>query len=194
MKSDDVKAIRIALYTIALLGFLGFIGASICNVWLSKLIPQNIELPLAEADGLAVDDSGQVYVASTSYNRLQAYDDEGRFLWSAYIGVTSQSITISAKGRKIEVTASTNHIVFDTNGNLLHKELIPHDDWIDSGNDFVKDNKGSIYCIRHPSMWPQVVKRSTSGKESVVVSPKLYLWIISGPFPHGFYLRSVECC
>lgn len=183
---------------IAIFGMAGFIGMILCGVWLSNITPSFVEMPLAELGLIGVDSSGQIYCVSDSYARLQVFRNDGRFLWGRGIGVM--------KGYRLWLDESDQvHIlseyqgwerVFDSYGKPLGEHTVSRTDLMrsrrfaadDISRNYALDKSGNSYTVVNPSIWPTIVKRSVSGQQTVVISPRIWLWPISGPFPAWFIM------
>ncbi|HEY3298511.1 MAG TPA: hypothetical protein VGK34_07640, partial [Armatimonadota bacterium] len=184
---------------ITVLGLIGFAGAFLCAMYFSKVIPRTVQMPMAELDNIAVDDSGHIYCISSSYYRLQAFDNKGRFLWGAYTGEckTSDQLWVDASAQiHVLSTFVSQHRIFDSRGKLLkqvhvsekYAEQLRASD-VHTGSR-ATDKSGNRYTVDHPSIWPTVIRTSPSGKRSAVISPIVWLWPLTGPLPALFFFAA----
>ena len=190
--TEGTKMLRRLAAVLLVLGLIGWFGAFLCCFWLSRVAPADVEFPLAELKAVALDSRGRIYCATMAYARVQVYDQVGRFQRGWYVDAAGGVFAIwSDRKDHIHVMTARNdtHYVFATDGRLLRRERIadPH---FTKRSARVRDSSGTTYEVRRPSIWPQVVKIDPSGNESVIVSPRLDLWWVSGPFPAWIFVAA----
>lgn len=174
-----------------IIGVVGFFGALLVGVWLARYIPPYVQLPLSEISGPALDREGRIYCLSESYSRLQVYDHSGDFLRGWFVDTVGHAASIRLESDdSVHVYTATGamHFAYDTSGRLLRREKLNHGDTRYDDPSGPSTRSGYEYVVRHPSIWPQVVKVGTDGRESVVVRPTLLLWIFAGPLPAWLFL------
>lgn len=65
-------------------GFAAFLAGFVASLGEAPRLDR-FELPLGDAEGLAIDEAERIYVASRAYRRIQRYDSSGRFERSWYL-------------------------------------------------------------------------------------------------------------
>ncbi len=176
---------------VALIVFISAIAGFLTSF--AYLLPRNygnIELPLAEPNHIAVVNNGLIYCGLNIYNKIQVYDQNGNFVkgWFIESGGTGFGITINEDMIKI-VTFANKHYFYDFNGNLLREE--DHGDPTKSatydedlaglkgnGKGPVYDKMENSYFIKSHWLFPKIIKKTSSGKEVILVSAPIYLAIL----------------
>ncbi len=162
----------------------------------SHIVSSKLQLPLGELQAVAVDSEGRIYCASSFYKRLQVYDDQGNFLrgWFVpYLAKYSLSLKMDSANRihvATKVGQRRGSMIFDSQGNLFettrNSGIFADSD--KESNLEVCDSKGNIYKIQSSVLFPRVVKIDPSGKELVLISDTLNLWLIKAGFPAFAFL------
>lgn len=152
-----------------------------------EAIARNVEFPLARLGGIAIDDQGRVYCGIRAYSRVQVYDANGRFLrgWHAPIEKGPLHIEIGENGL-IRVAIGHAEIFYDTNGNVQYRKQTTLSDF---GREFgtsadlgAQDRHGDSYVI-DGFPFARIMKYSTSGEESVLISDPLGRQLVRLPLP-----------
>lgn len=108
------------------LSFISFAlaGFDLMNPIANKL---NIELPLVDAEGIAVDSSNNVYVGSPFYGIIQVYDKNGEFIknWGVITYGGGFSIDILENETiAIYPYRSSEEIIYNNKGQLIAKKKV----------------------------------------------------------------------
>lgn len=189
--SQGIRLVRRIAGTMLVIGMVGWFGTFLIGVWLTRYVPSGVQLPLSELEGTALDHAGNIYCMSDAYSRLQVYDPHGRFLRGWFVGIVGHGGSVRLDdGDRVHIFAYMDrmHFVFDARGRLLKQEKLSQDDKRYDDPSGPSTRFGYEYVVRHPTIWPQVVKVGAHGQESVVVRPNLLLWIFAGPLPAWLFL------
>jgi len=172
-------------YILLFLGGIGWFSGFFDIPWADS----GYEMPLGDLVGVAVDSSGNIYCGVRFYSRVQKYDPKGHFLFSLHIGAGGGAFRIQVNEKdELEVaTARTNRLYrFSPEGELLEQRDDVHHFFADFGTQGERQCRGpenSVYQIPTALLFPSVVKISSSGQKTTVVSVPLYKWFVMGPFP-----------
>lgn len=168
----------------------GFISGFLCNIAGNngiQMVSSKVEFPLGELEGITIDTEGKIYCVASFYSRLQIYDHNGHFLIGWFIPLPKGLFNIGMyKDKYLRFSADTGwSYLYDQTGNLVKKsrEKNYYEQFGRSAQSEVQDSLGNIYRIKNSVLFPRVVKITQSGKQTVLISDSLYMWLIKGPFP-----------
>ena len=176
---------------LTLCGAVGWFGAVLKCAGLFDL-PGNIEVPLGDLEGIAVDADGNIYCGTPFWQRVQVYDQEGSFIrgWSVDAGGGMFRIRTDKDGYIHAATARGGmHYTYRPDGTLVSEAEEPELLGTFQAYSIVADD-GSRYDICSPNLFPNIVKTDENGQSRRVVGPRWHLWLIQGPFP-AFILFAV---
>src|ERR1700722_8060989 len=120
------KALLFVFAGMFIFGAVFFIGGFlICT----NTIKYNDEVPLTDISDIAVDSSGDIYVETSFYGKVQVYNSKGKFLrnWPAFSGgKIDMDIT---DDENIVVASEKEHklITFDKFGKILGDSILGRD-------------------------------------------------------------------
>lgn len=160
--------------------------------------PLWLESPNTEPHGIVLDSKANIYCGSKFYGRIQMYHPNGRFVrgYDTEGGVGRGSdfgfrinekdqlcITVSGISKDNRGSVHCTKI-YDGQGNLIHTERRESNerDYTHDMIDFAIDSSGNRYTFKG-SLFPRIVKRSTSGQKSIIIGTPIWLWFIQAPFP-----------
>lgn len=148
------------------------------------------QFPLGDLGGIAVDDEGNVYLASIAYERIQVYNSQGEF---------SKGYFVESGGGLFDIWIEDNHLhavisrgyryhVFDLNGKLIRRTKIgSHDEYEKllkkAAGLEIQDAFGNTYAIQSAERFPKVVKISPNGEQSVLINNPWYLCLLQNAQP-----------
>jgi hypothetical protein len=190
-KLNILKAFTVFFFSLGLIGlFLSFSSFFYSRPW--------IESPNTERHGIALDSSGNIYCGSKCYGRIQKYLPNGRFIrgFNTEGGIwrgsdfgfrinENDQICITVSGMSKDYKGSVHRLrIYDQEGKLVHTERYETDNthyWHDMKNSVI-DTAGNRYIFKG-FLFPRVVKRTPSGKKSIIISTPILLWFLQAPFP-----------
>lgn len=204
-----VKYISIAILWIWMIGFLSPFFSAVLSFSGIPMPSSIIRTPLGIPGGIAVDVAGRIYYVSNSYNRIQVYDKNGRFLRGWFFTIPGNlsktvQVIIDEKNR-IHVEAGYYketypindpnrkvYTVFTQNGKLLERrsETFSYMKIPDAFERKAPD--GNIHKVKHRLFFPKVLRISPSGKEIVIVSDPIYLKLIDFPVPSAVCILAIS--
>ena len=176
-----------------LVGVTGFAAGFLIRIHRFGYHPDRLdsfEFPLGDLEGIAVDSEGNIYCGVQFYSRVQVYDPEGKFLYGKFIDSAGGSFRIRInKDDCLEVATVRNAKLyrFDKNGNLVRE-------WSDVGyyfSDFGKagetryyDQSENVkYFARDYWFYAHVVKKDSTGQETIIIRTPFHKWLFQGPLP-----------
>jgi len=175
--------INILLITNILIGFFSFFGIDILSSMSKKY---NIELPLVDAEGIAVDSMNNIYIGSPFYGILQIYDKTGKFIknWEVltygggfYIKILkNDTIAIYPYRAKEE-------ILYNKEGKLLIKNKLEKCNDINKLNNIYLSNTGERYEV-FKWFYPKIKKDNIT-----IISQNLLLKMLTPP--QGFLIAII---
>jgi hypothetical protein len=139
----------------------------------------NIEYPLDELESLAVDNNGNIYLVLGYYRRIQAYDNNGKFLsgWPVDFGNGSHRLKVDESDRILLSGTNGEIFIFNKNGKLIsqdRKKYATYDQFPDTGyQDFkrVFDSQGNSYRIARSEIFPFIEVDHYNGTKKFISSP-----------------------
>ncbi|MDJ1469020.1 hypothetical protein [Xanthocytophaga flava] len=150
------------------------------------------ELPWFDISNVIVDQKGNTYIGLPFYGRVQLYDKEGNFRkqWHIGHGNGGSFRLILSPNQYIEVATAQGRSLntFDSKGKLIkvkHNTDLFHRLDDKRTHPFVDRNKNE-YGIKDKVLFPEIIRKSPSGKEDLVAKMPWYLFFI-----HPFY---TVCC
>jgi hypothetical protein len=185
---------------IVILFMIGIVGWSIPALFslFNMSYPPKIELPLGHPKGVAVDKLGNIYCGSQFYERIQAYDSEGKFIRGFNVGFRrgSGSVFSFIINGNNELHIHVYHalltnvgmidylIIYDLEGNLINTEEFPskHAPRFRETKNKAKDSCGNLYILKG-FLFPRVIKQAANGTKSIIISTPIWLWPFQGPEP-----------
>ena len=192
------------LFLIMIIGIAGFVGGLLVQMRLYKVIPDSFEMPLGSLSGIAVDSEGKIYCGSQFYARVQVYDTEGKFLHGMSLNTSGGMFWIRINSNdQLEVAALRGEqlIRFDKNGKLLSSRSgVPNfsDGFDKESGYYCYDEQRDITYRIESILLPlpeyisifglHVIKKDSSGKETVIIKTPFLKWLFMGPFPALFFV------
>lgn len=175
-KMRVIETIGKLLLVIGIGGFLAGLGVSLSDH--PRL--DAIELPLGDAEGLAVDAEGRMYVASRAYKRLQRYDAAGRFDrgWHLGGGRGEIALAVDPRGGIVVSIAGKPSESIDAN-----HERRPIEATGSSEASPISAGPGPIHRLEAGWLTPVRVVRSEGGEERTVFRQGGLLWLLRSPLP-----------
>ena len=178
---------------------IGFSGGFLVHLGLYKVIPNSFEMPLGDLEEIAVDSDGNIYCSSQFYSRVQVYDTQGKFLHGIFINTGGTFwIRINSNDQlEVAIARGDKLIRFDKNGKLLNSSSrVPNylDGFDKKSERYCYDEERDITYQIEPILLPSislfgshVIKKDSSGKETVIIKTPFLKWLFMGPFPAIFF-------
>jgi len=185
---------RLAVWVRVVFGFLILygVGSFILNMLLAVYgtylaIPNSLEFPLGLPDAIAVDGGDRVYCFSMFNGRIQEYDGKGGFVRGWFVpcggGVAFLRVSgdhelevLAVRGRTILVYDSAGLLIRTRNGND------EYDDFPTGLSARGSEVDSPIWEIRHPWLYPSIVKMNGMGGEPCLVRNSFLVWPMGSPF------------
>ncbi len=192
---------RVSKTLIVILFMAGVVGWFVPALFshFNMLYPPKIELPLGDPKGVAIDNFGNIYCGSRYYERIQAYDPEGKFirgfstgfrrgrgsLFSFFINDSNELHIRVFDALLTDMGMVDRLIIYDLEGNLINAEEFPSKDvpYFYKTKNRVRDSSGNLYILKG-FLFPRVIKQATNDKESIIISTPIWLWPFQGPLPN----------
>lgn len=153
-----------------------------------------IELPNSRPRGLSIDGEGNIFCGSATYERIQMYDKNGKFVraFDADVGKGSGvHFTFKVKDSQLHIHVYDTwnkperidrKIAYSLDGSLLQATDIPSTDYEGyKVNNNVHDALGNSYVFKG-FLFPRVVKKNDDGNDIIIGTP-IYLWPFQSPLP-----------
>jgi len=145
-----------------------------------------VELPLVDVNAICVDADSSIYIASPSYDRIQVYDQRGRFVRAIYtrdqqLGADKFNFGLDSAQRLVVTPRNGGKsALFDKNGFLEWKD--PKEvQLIARGTLPFAASDGTTYSVVE-SWWSPTTVIRTSARDPLAVSQNWILWLVR-PFP-----------
>ena len=144
--------------------------------------------PLSSPDKIVIDNKGQIYCVSRFYNRLQVFDPRGQFIrgWFVNLPAGKYSISIDIEGN-VCLFAKNNKkgYKYSSNGKQIGEMGNPYYAENDHFEQLMKTESslGDTYNIQNPFLFPEIIKTSESGRESLLYRQPFGLWLVTMPIP-----------
>lgn len=153
-----------------------------------------LELPNSFPQGLHVDDKGNLFCGSRTYERIQMYDKHAKFIraFDTDVGkgrgslftfkVENNQLHIHVFGVWLKSERLDRKIVYALDGSLLDTTEVPSVEY--AGYNVINeayDSIGNYYSFKG-FFWPRVTKKNDEGSV-VIISTPLYFWLFQSPFP-----------
>ncbi len=155
---------------------------------------ENFELPNTLPQGLFVDNEGNIFCGSQTYERIQMYDKHGSFVrgFSTDVGkgsgfqftfeVKNSQLYIHVFGAWLKSERFDRKILYSLDGRLLDTTDIPSTEYAGYNvNNKAFDSLGNEYVFKG-FLFPRVIKK-TDKNRSVIIATSVYFWPFQSPFP-----------
>lgn len=149
----------------------------------------DVEMPLSQVNGIAVDSTGNVYVGSRKYSRIQVYSREGAFLRGFYLGRNIKGVDFRFRvneADEVEVYGLGVEIlcVFDRAGMRARRTDVGHIPFSPVSCVGTNDADGNSYSLAANS-WAmaRVLKTDKNGYTRPLIVQPWFLTAIKQPFP-----------
>lgn len=159
------------------------------------IFPAKSELPLGDADGIAVDGSGNIYLAVPSYQRVQVYDSNGDFIKGLHVDAHIGAFYIWIEDELLHVAVSRTdiHLVTNLDSKVLESSEVESFEeweslWEKASVNRYKDASGNTYKFHDSKWFPKVTKTVPSGDSVVLISNPIHFWLLKGPFPAWLFI------
>lgn len=175
------------------LGGIGWFGGAFAPTLFDNGKPDSMEFPLGVPEGIAVDSSGRIYCGLQFYNRIQQYDDHGKFITGWFIDSVGGAFRIRLnENDELEVATARNDMLyqFDQRGNLVKRykiEDIFYDFGSENENSYHTSN-GTLYRITRSLFSTSIDKQASSGEQKKVVTMSFRKWMLKAPSPAIYFL------
>jgi hypothetical protein len=182
-------SVLLALAGMGLFGFGGLVSMVMPQSMRTWMFPSHERFPIAELEGIAVDDKGHVYLAIQSYGRIQVYDAQGKFLQGWFVTSGGGAFRIWMEDHLLHAVSVRGnvHEVFDLNGHCLKKTKMPQKEldglYEQAPHLEEHDIFGNTYVIRKPHWCPGVIRRDAQSREAVLITDPLYYQLPAAPLP-----------
>lgn len=187
-KNRRKKLLFVTGLFLLLVGVTAFFCIAFSGLGLLKWIPQSIEFPLGDVEGIDVSRDGNLFVASGFYSRIQVYNPEGDFIRGWFLNRTGGGLLKIRINDENEVEVAVYHgkklHVFDQNGRLLKSRK--YDDDTDFFNSFGQKGKHvfdkSTRCHYDVEGWvfPRIIQTGPNWEKKIGKNA-LYLFPFQGP-------------
>ena len=186
-------------YLIMIIGMVGIWGGFLVKIGLYRVIPDSFEMPLGSLSGIAVDSEGKIYCGSQFYSRVQVYDSEGKFLHGIFINTGGMFLIRINSNDQLEVVIERGDklIRFDKDGELVYSSSADpnYSDGFDKKSGYYcYDEQRDITYLKKPILLPSiflfgshVIKKDSSGKETVIIETPFLKWLFMGAQPAFFF-------
>jgi hypothetical protein len=167
---------------IAFFAYSGFM--SIAAEYWGQHASLRTEVPIGRVEYLLVNDSGDVYVGSQPYSRIQVFDKHGNFLRGYSPGGLRgfEFSLVPESGLVVIKDGNGTYEMDDKTGVLVERSYEAN--IVAQGEIECHDKEGNQYlCANWSWLWPRIQKVSPQGKESIVVCQPWTLWIRQSPSP-----------
>jgi len=162
----------------------------------TNIFSEEIQFPLGDPKGIAIDSKGTIYLAIQDYDRIQAYNTKGVFIkgWFLKTGGGYFDIWIEDDNLLHAVTVRPNkHNIFNLNGKLLKQTSIPSFNEYklllkQAGGLREQGKDGNDYLIRNVVWYSRVLKIIPDNSNSILIKDPYYLWMARAPIPALLYL------
>jgi hypothetical protein len=158
------------------------------------IFPTNVIFPLSCIRGIAIDRDSNIYLAISSYGRIQKYNSRGEFVKGWFVK-TSGVFDIWVNNDYIHaILARTHkHMVFDLDGKIIEDINITDKKeerslWEKAERSVDKDPYGNIYLVEHSKWSPKVLKVNPNGVKSVVIRNPFYFHLVRDPTPSWYLM------
>lgn len=195
MNKKAKHIIRIIGVLFLVVGGVGFLASLVTSLFGSHLrILDSFEFPLGDLRGIAVDTEGNIYCGLRFYSRIQVYDAKGQFLYGKFIDSSGGAFRIRInEDDQLEVaTARTDKLFLFKKDGTLVRELsqVGHyfSDFGSTGETLFYDEKEHTTYFRKGLMLDDyIVKRASSGRETIIIRTPFHKWLFRGPLPALFF-------
>ena len=175
--------VNIAGIALVVLGFYGWLGGFVRYPWFTS----SYEIPLGDAEGIAIDSTGNLYCGSQFYHCIVKYDSAGKFISTIWIDCSGGSFCFRITGDKLEVaTARGDHnYILSLDGDMLKNDDggPGYEALANRGSKHCESADGTVYELSSSYWFPVVAKISGTGDRQIVISQTLWQWLTMGPFP-----------
>lgn len=149
---------------------------------------------MGSLEAIAVDKSGNIYLGSSFYGRIQLYSNTGRFIRGWFIETKGGGFRIALdKLDHLHVATKDGNFngIFNASGQPI-KEQQPEEVIYEpfySMEHHTSDVQGNVYKIVDPFLFPHVVVKPKHGQQRTLITVPSNLWPFMGPLPcWGFAL------
>lgn len=167
-----------------LIGFVGFVGGGLIA---KHVFSFNREVPLSGVNGLLVDKDGKVYLALTSYGKVQVYGGDGRFLYNWPVDASGGTFQMQFDEQEniIISTSRRNKLIrYNKQGKRLSESTYEKQSPMSIEDPFLFErNPGEVYKVE--GLFPKVVRHSK--EKEVIVDQSLFLKGLKSPLPVWLY-------
>ncbi|MCX5634285.1 MAG: hypothetical protein NTW55_00370 [Planctomycetota bacterium] len=175
--------------------FIGVIGWF--SPFLSLPFRPYAELPNSMPHGIDVDKEGNIYCGSKFYGRIQKYYSDGRFA----CGYDTEGGTERGSDFSFHITDNgqlsimISNMVKDKKQSAYHEKIYDDKCKLMSAANYNND-KDRMYKIKDSVVYgagnrfifkgflfPRVIKETSNGDKSIIISTPIWLWFFQGPLP-----------
>ena len=175
------------------LGSIGWLIGSFATRGKLNWISHEIEFPLGNLNGIAVDSSGNLFCGLRFYSRIHQYNSEGQFVAGWFIEAGGGAFRLHVNNNdELEVATIRNEIYyrFTDGGKLIEKkqggEKYFNDFGIESETSFLHKD-GTAYIISGSELLPKITKTKPSG-ETLTIANSFTKWLFMGPMPAWLFV------
>ena len=185
-RTTKKRIISLLFLTIGIVGW--FIPSS--NI----LNNQRLELPNSHPEGLYIDIGGNVFCGSRTYERIQMYDKQAKFVraFDTDIGkgrgglftfkVENSQLHIHVFGTQSKPERIDRIIVYALDGNMILMKDIPSTEYASyTVKNEAYDTFGNYYVFKG-LLYPRVIKK-VNENSTVIIRTPFYFWLFQSPFP-----------
>ena len=153
-----------------------------------------LEYPNTLRQGLCVDEFGNIFCGSQTYERIQMYDKDGTFVrgfstdierGSGYkftFEIKNKQLHIHVFGTRLKSKRLDREIVYSLDGTLLCTTDIQSTGYASYNvENETRDSFGQEYVFKG-FLFPRVIKNAGENS-SVIISTPFYWWLLQAPFP-----------
>ncbi len=192
------RVLKILIIVLFIVGVVGWSVPALFSLF-NMSYPPKIELPLGDPENVAIDNFGNIYCGSKFYERIQAYDSEGKFIrgfstgfrrgrgsvFSFFINDNNELHIRVFDALLTDVGRIDHLIIYDFEGNLISAEELPSKEisYSYKTKNRARDLSGNLYILKG-FLFPRVIKQAIDGKESIIISTPIWLWPFQGPLPN----------
>jgi len=187
-------SVLLLLVGIGLLGFNSEVSKVMTHSIRRSLFSEKTQFPLANPNGITIDNEGRIYLAIRAYGRIQVYSSEGDFIKGWFVDTYGGDFNIWIEDDHLlhVCTRMTDrHDVFDSSGQLIKSiEITSYDEekrlFEKAGGLKEQDALGNTYTVKSSQWSPQVTKTTPTGHQEVLVKGRYYFALIRSPVSAWF--------
>jgi hypothetical protein len=150
-----------------------------------NLLENDFEVPF-QPSKIVIDKDGYIYAALNFYDRIQVYDNQGKFVFGRNVdaGMGAIDLKVGADNNLVAIAYRSRKLsVFNRQGALLSERKLSDEEVERSFKREGTVNTKYQYHLKWRLIYPIVTTKDPNGKEKVLIKNPIYFWLILYPFP-----------